>query len=122
MLILHVEDDVDIREIAKMALELTSGCEVVQCDSGEAALAIADEVRPDVLLLDVMMPGMTGPQTLAKLREFEHLANVPAIYMTARVQPGEVEDLKQAGAVGVIVKPFDPMTLAQQVTEILASS
>lgn len=120
MLILHVEDDMDIREIAKMAVELTGECSIVQSDCGEAALGIAEQTRPDVLLLDVMMPGMTGPQTLAKLREFEHLAEVPAIYMTARAQPSEVEALKETGAIGVIIKPFDPMTLAQQIRDFVA--
>lgn len=119
MIILHVEDDMDIREVSKMALEMVDDFEVLQQDCGEAALSVAADVRPDVLLLDVMMPGMTGPETLAKLREFEHLAKLPAIYMTARIQPSEIEELKQTGAVGVIVKPFDPMTLGQQITDLV---
>ena len=121
MLILHVEDDIDIREIAKMALEMMGDFEVVQCDCGEAALAVADEVKPDVILLDVMMPGMTGPETLAKLRGFPHLADIPALYMTARVQAGEIDGLKETGAKGVVVKPFDPLTLSEQIKELMVS-
>ncbi len=119
MIILHVEDDADIREIAAMALEMMGDFQVVQKASGEEALAVAATTHPDVLLLDVMMPGLTGPETLSKLRKFEHLANLPAIYMTARVQPSEVDALIQTGALGVIVKPFDPVTLAQQIKDLL---
>jgi len=122
VLILHVEDDGDIREIAKMALEIDDDVSVKQCDCGEAAIAVASDIRPDVLLLDVMMPGATGPETLMQLRRFEHLTKTPAIYMTARAQPSEVVDLKKTGALGVIIKPFDPMTLGQQIKDILASA
>ena len=121
MHILHVEDDTDIREIAKMSLEMMGDFTVVQFDCGEAALAGAADTTPDVILLDVMMPGMTGPQTLLELRKFPHLANVPAIYMNARVQPSEIDGLKEAGALGVIVKPFDPVSLAQQIKDLIAA-
>jgi len=120
MILMHVEDDMDIREIAKMALEMMGDFDVTQYDCGEAALVAAPDAKPDVLLLDVMMPGMTGPETLAKLRTFDHLANVPAIYMTARVQPKEIEEFKQTGALGVIEKPFDPVTLAQEIKDLIA--
>jgi CheY-like chemotaxis protein len=119
--IFHVEDDMDIREIAKMSLEMISGFNIVQHDCGESALAGAADFIPDVLLLDVMMPGMSGPETLAKLRELNHFASVPAIYMTARVQPNEIDELTQTGALGVIVKPFDPVTLGQEITDMVAA-
>ena len=119
MIILHIEDDMDIREIAKMALEMTGDFTVLQADCGEAGLVIAKDATPDILLLDVMMPRMTGPEALVKLREMDHLANVPAIYMTARAQAHEIESFKKTGAIGVIVKPFDPVTLGQQILEIL---
>jgi len=121
MIVMHVEDDADIREIAQMALEMMGDFTVVQFDCGEAALEGAGGTDPDVILLDVMMPGMTGPQTLAELRKLPHLKDVPAIYMTARVQPSEIDGLKNAGALGVIVKPFDPVSLAQQITDLVAS-
>lgn len=119
MNIFHVEDDMDIREIAKMSLEMLGDYTVEQYDCGEAALQAAADAKPDLILLDVMMPGMTGPQTLAELRTFEHLADVPAIYMTARVQPNEIEEFKQTGALGVIMKPFDPVTLGQEIQNLL---
>lgn len=119
MNIFHVEDDSDIREIAKMALEMVGAFHVSQYDCGEAALAAAPDATPDLFLLDVMMPGMTGPEALQKLREFDHLVNVPAIYMTARVQPDEIEAFKKTGALGVIEKPFDPVTLGQQITDMM---
>lgn len=119
MKLFHVEDDMDIREIAKMALEMTGQFEVFQFDCGEAALAGAKDLSPDILLLDVMMPGMSGPETLEKLRELDHFATVPAIYMTARVQPNEIEEFKKTGALGVIVKPFDPVSLGQEILDLI---
>lgn len=117
--ILHVEDDADIREIADLALALSGEFEVVQCESGQAALEIAGTIHPQVLLLDMMMPGMTGVQLLEHLRKIDHYRDIPAIFMTARVQPSEIEELRAAGAVAIIVKPFDPMTLSGQIKEIL---
>ncbi|WP_370401960.1 response regulator [Sulfitobacter sp. JB4-11] len=113
--LLHVEDDADIREIAKMALDLSGEFEVVQCESGEDALTTVPGYLPDVVLLDMMMPGMTGKQTLEKMREIPEMAHVPAIFMTARAQQAEMEELRSLGAAEVISKPFDPMSLADQV-------
>ncbi len=117
--ILHVEDDESIREIVDLALEMAGGFEVVQCDSGEAALARANDYIPDVLLLDMMMPGLTGRQTLELLRERPEFAEIPAIFMTARAQPNEMDELRQIGAVDVISKPFDPITLGDQIKAVL---
>jgi CheY-like chemotaxis protein len=119
--ILYVEDEQDIRTVAKMALELVGKFTVRDCGTGAEALAAFPDFRPDMLLLDVMMPGMDGPTTLQKLRELPGAANVPAIFMTAKVQPQEVESLKQAGALQVIAKPFDPMTLSDTIREIWRS-
>ena len=113
--LLHVEDDADIREIALMALELSGDFDVVQCETGEAALNQVQSYTPDVILLDMMMPGMTGRQTLEKMREMESLRDVPAIFMTARAQHNEIEELRDLGAADVISKPFDPIALADQV-------
>ena len=113
--LLHVEDDGDIREIAKMALEMSGEFEVVQCHSGENALTTVEHFTPDVVLLDMMMPGMTGRQTLEKLRQIRGLENTPAIFMTARAQHSEIEELLAIGAVDVISKPFDPMSLADSI-------
>ncbi|MCX7560206.1 response regulator [Sulfitobacter sp. F26204] len=113
--LLHVEDDADIREIAEMALGLSGEFEIVQCETGEAALSKIESYTPDVVLLDMMMPGMTGRQTLEKMRQRPELADIPAIFMTARAQHSEIEELLQIGAADVISKPFDPMALPDQI-------
>lgn len=118
--ILYVDDEDDIREIAQMSLELDPELEVRACGSGRDALMTAAEWRPDLILLDVMMPVMDGPETLARLRERPEGATVPVVFITARTQAADVERLKRLGAVGVIAKPFDPMTLAEQVRAWLA--
>lgn len=120
--ILHVEDDPDIREIAKLALADLGGFELLQCESGERALAEAEGFAPDVIVLDMMMPGMTGIETLAGLREIETLAETPAIFMTSKNVATEHQDVIQTEAVGAIQKPFDPVALPGQIREIVASS
>ena len=120
--ILYVEDDDDIRTIATMALELVGKFEVRACKSGEEALSALEDFAPDLILLDVMMPGMDGPTTLARLRRHARGAPVPAIFMTAKVQPNEVDGLKALGAIDVVTKPFDPMTLADTLRAIWKSS
>jgi CheY-like chemotaxis protein len=116
--ILYVEDDADIRTIAAMALEAVGGFSVVSCSSGMEALAAAPEARCDLILLDVMMPGMDGLATLDALRRLPGTAATPVIFMTAKVQASEVQTYMSIGATGVISKPFDPMTLSDQVREI----
>lgn len=113
--LLHVEDDADIREIASMALSLSDELDVMQCESGEAALAALEGFAPDILLLDMMMPGMTGRQTLERVRAIPAYRDIPAIFMTARAQHAEIEELLAIGAAEVISKPFDPMQLADQI-------
>ncbi|WP_427913060.1 response regulator [Ramlibacter sp. MMS24-I3-19] len=113
--VLYVEDDSDIRTIASMALEAMGGLTLQACASGAEALAVAEAFAPQLLLLDVMMPGMDGPTTLGRLRELAALRDVPVIFMTAKVQASEVEQYRELGALGVITKPFDPMALPGQV-------
>lgn len=116
--ILHVEDDADIREIAKIALEMIGGFEVNQFSSGHEAVACAESFAPDLLLLDVMMPIIGGEDTLRELRKIPSLDAVPAIFMTAKAHEREKQALLNAGAVAVIVKPFDPTTLAEDIRAI----
>lgn len=116
--ILHVEDDRSIQAVAKVALEAVGGFRVLSCSSGQEAL---DQVRgfaPDFILLDVMMPGMDGPQTLARLAALIDLQRIPVVFMTAKVQPAEIAEYRRLGARDVIIKPFDPMQLAAQVRQI----
>lgn len=116
--ILYVEDDTDIQEVAKMALETVGGFTVRICSSGGEALAEAPGFDPDFILLDVMMPGMDGPTTLGELRKLPGLEEKPVVFMTAKVMQSEIGRYKELGAVGVIPKPFDPMTLAERINEI----
>ncbi|MEQ8604786.1 MAG: response regulator [Marivibrio sp.] len=116
--ILYVEDEDDIREVAKLALEAVGGFVVKLCANGERALAEAEAFKPDLILLDVMMPGMDGPTTLQRLRASPGLETTPVIFMTAKVQPSEVAHFKSLGALDVIPKPFDPMRLADQIRAI----
>ena len=116
--ILYVEDEADIRSVAQLALETIGGYTVMACSSGEEALRNADSFKPDMILLDVMMPGMDGPSTLKALRQHAMLTEIPVAFMTAKVQPQEVQFFKSLGAYDVIAKPFDPMNLATQVSNI----
>ncbi|HEY9681089.1 MAG TPA: response regulator [Oculatellaceae cyanobacterium] len=117
--VLLVDDDQNIRFVAQMSLEGLTTWEITAAESGEDALKKVSDKIPDVILLDMMMPGMDGPTTFAKLRERAELANVPVIFMTAKVQTHEVESYLQLGAAGVITKPFDPMSLADEIRQIV---
>jgi two-component system, OmpR family, response regulator len=121
--ILYVDDDADIRTIVEMSLSLDPGIKLTVCGSGFEALALVDaELRPDVAVLDLMMPGMDGLELLDALRAREGLAHLPVIFITARGRQRDLDMLTERGALGIIVKPFDPMGLAQQVRSLLASS
>ncbi|MBL1179038.1 response regulator [Pantanalinema sp. GBBB05] len=109
--ILFVEDDPDIQSIARLSLVAVGKFTVEICGSGAAALEKAPQFIPDLILLDVMMPGMDGPGTLMALRQMPETANIPVIFMTAKVQTHEVAYYKELGALDVIAKPFEPMTL-----------
>lgn len=115
--ILYVEDEPDIQMIARVALENVGGFELLVCSSGAEAIEKASAFSPDLLLLDVMMPGMDGPSTLAELRKIPQLSKTPVMFMTAKVQPQEVEFLKSLNVADVIAKPFDPMGLANNIRE-----
>jgi|TARA_B110000902_G_scaffold232054_1_gene274751 two-component system OmpR family response regulator len=113
--ILHIEDDADIQVIAKLSLENIGGFNVHQCLSGEKALEDVTGFSPDLFLLDVIMPEMSGDVVYQKLKKLPGHQNTPAIFMTARAQSDEVAALKKLGAIEVIIKPFDPMTLPDQI-------
>lgn len=116
--ILYVEDEADIREVAEFALE-DEGFELLFCASGNEALDKAEAFAPHLILLDVMMPGLDGPSTLKGLRELPNLEATPVAFLTAKVQPGEVDEFLSLGAIDVIAKPFDPMTLPDQIRALL---
>ena len=116
--ILLVEDELDIQMVARLALKDIGGLEVEVCSSGSEALDEAREFRPELILLDVMMPAPDGPATLKALARQPETAAIPVVFVTAKVQSHEVEEYLELGAIDVIVKPFDPMTLSDRVQEI----
>jgi CheY-like chemotaxis protein len=116
--ILLVEDEADIRTVATLALQAVGGFTVVSVSSGHEALATAPTFAPDLILLDVMMPGLDGPATLHALRAQPQTAAIPVMFVTAKVQPQEVAELRALGALGVIAKPFSPMTLSQTINQL----
>lgn len=116
--VMYVDDEPDIRAVVEMSLEMVAGLRVGACASGQEALERVDGIAPQLILLDVMMPGLDGPGTLARLRERPELAHIPVVFLTAKVQPTEVARLRDLGAADVIAKPFDPMTLGDQVKAV----
>lgn len=120
--ILMVEDEPDIQAVARVALETVGGFTLEVCNSGEEALDRIPRSMPQLVLMDVMMPRMDGPTTLLALRRKPETAAIPVIFMTAKVQPSEIEQFKSIGGLGVIPKPFDPMMLAATVRGIWEKS
>ena len=120
--VLLVDDDQNIRTLAQMGLEGLTDWKVELAASGAEAISKATAVKPDLIILDVMMPGMDGPTTLAELRKLEELSTIPVIFMTAKAQTHEVELYQKMGARGIITKPFDPMTLPDDIQGILSKS
>ena len=119
MKVLIIDDDADIRQIAALSLSRLGGMEVIEASGGVEGLRKADEERPDVILLDMMMPTMDGSQTLAALRAQPTTALTPVIFLTAKAVHVEVERMRALGAAGVLIKPFDPRTLAGDVRALL---
>jgi CheY-like chemotaxis protein len=117
--ILYIDDEDDIREVAQMALEIDPAFEVRTCASGALGIEQAAAWQPDLILLDVMMPVMDGPAVFKRLQENPATAPIPVVFITARTQAQEVAALKQLGGRGVLAKPFDPMTLAEQARAFL---
>lgn len=121
--VLHVDDEPDIREVAALALEMDPELSVRSVASGQEALEVlGSDATIDVVLLDVMMPELDGPGTLERLRQLPGRADTPVIFMTARAQSHELDRFLSLGAIAVIIKPFDPMTLGQQLRDHLAGA
>lgn len=120
--VLHVDDEPDIQEVAAFALEMDPDVSVRSVASGREALDVLRSASVDVILLDVMMPELDGPGTLEQLRRLEGHADTPVIFMTARAQSHELDRFLNLGAIAVIIKPFDPMTLGQLIRGHLAGA
>jgi CheY-like chemotaxis protein len=119
--VLVVDDEPHLRRIGELCLRSVGGMTVRVAASGAEAVKLATAEQPDVILLDVMMPGMDGPTTLGQLRGQPATAAIPVIFLTAKVQSHEVERYLELGAAGVIGKPFDPMSLADEIRRICES-
>ena len=117
--ILIIDDEDDIREIAAMSLETAAGWEVMVANSGAQGLARAASYQPDAILLDVMMPGMDGPTTFRELRKNPITAKIPVMLLTAKVQGPDQRRFADLGVEAVLLKPFDPLTLASQMEKVL---
>ena len=117
--VLIVEDDPDIQKVIKMALRFQGITDVATVGSGEECLALVNDVKPDVILMDVMMPQMDGYETCRMLKAERATARIPVIFLSAKAQQYERQLGMQAGAAGYLIKPFDPMTLWDQVRGIL---
>lgn len=113
--ILYAEDEEDIREIAILSIEAIGGFEVATCHSGVDVIELALQFKPQLILLDVMMPVMDGPATLLALKQHPELKAIPVVFLTAKIMNDEVTHFTKLGAIGVIGKPFDPLTLAAQI-------
>ena len=120
--VLLVDDEPDIRDVVDVSLGLDPDFNIRACASGADALVTAAEWSPAIILLDVMMPLMDGPTTLANLRKNPRTAGIPVVFLTARTQADEIEQYISLGAQGVLSKPFDPMTLAASVRDYLPSA
>lgn len=117
--VLCIDDDVDILAIARVALEVLGGLTIATCSSGHEGVGRAEAWRPDLILLDVMMPQLDGPSTLGLLQKSLSAASrTPVVFMTARVERSEIDEYLNLGAVAVISKPFDPVTLASDLQTI----
>jgi CheY-like chemotaxis protein len=118
--LLLVDDDTNIRFVVQICFEGSPDWNLIEATNGQEALDIAEKELPDLILLDMMMPGMDGVTTLGHLRQNQITATIPVIFMTAKVQTHELESYKHLGVEGVITKPFDPMTLPDEIKEILS--
>jgi len=118
--VLMIDDEDDIREVGKLSLQLTEGWTVMTACGGAAGAALALTMGPDAILLDVMMPDMDGPTTLRALQEQDATRVIPVIFLTAKVQTADREKYMQLGVRGIISKPFDPLTLGQQIKDVLS--
>jgi CheY-like chemotaxis protein len=116
---LIIDDENDIRRIARLALTKVGKMEVIDASTGLEGIEKAILEKPDVILLDVMMPTMDGPTVLAALKENPITNKIPVIFLTAKAMPAELERLKALGAKGVLTKPFDPLILASQVKNLI---
>lgn len=120
--IIYIDDDIDLQYIVRLGLEIKGGFTVKNCDSGEQAAKEIKMFQPDLVLLDMVLPGMSGIQLLEKLRNFPEIPRVPVIFLTAKMNPNQLAEYRELGVIGVINKPLNPLNLVHQVREIWEGS
>jgi CheY-like chemotaxis protein len=120
--VLIIDDEDDIREVAQLSLESIAGWEILTASSGAEGIECAREEQPDAILMDVMMPAMDGPTTFKEMQKFPETASIPVVLLTAKVQGVDQRRFAGLGVAGVLFKPFDPLTLAEQMSEALGWS
>ncbi|MEO7086858.1 MAG: response regulator [Gemmatimonadaceae bacterium] len=120
--VLIVDDDEDVREIAQLSIELGAGWNVIAASSGLAGVSLAAAEQPDAILLDVMMPGLDGPATLDRLQSIAETRSIPVIFLTAKARASDQVRLAALGVAGVLPKPFDPVALPGQISDLLGWS
>ena len=116
--IMYVDDDPDLQDIVRVGLETRGGFTVTCCDSGNQALEEISNFKPDLVILDMVLPGMSGLQLLDRMRELRGVPWIPVIFLTSKIRPDQVEDYEKLGVIGVINKPLNPLELRHQVREI----
>ncbi len=117
--ILIIDDEDDIREVAALSLEATAGWHILTARSGAEGISMAAAHRLDAILMDVMMPGVDGPTTFRTMQGMPEIASIPVLFLTAKVQGVDQRRFAGLGVAAVLFKPFDPLTLAQQICEVL---
>lgn len=115
---MYVDDDPDLRNIVRVGLELGGGFTVKLCSTGQQALDEVREFKPDMILLDVVMPDMSGPKLLETFKKQPGISNIPVVFLTSKILPEQLALYEELGAVGVIRKPFNPMKLSEQVKQV----
>lgn len=116
--LMYIEDEPDIRLVAEIALTQVAGFNVKICKDGNEGIEAINDFKPQLVLLDVMMPGMDGPQILTKIKALDEFKHIPIVFITAKAQTEEITKLKKLGAESVITKPFNPMTLGDDIRTI----
>jgi CheY-like chemotaxis protein len=117
--ILIIDDEDDIREVAALSLEATAGWTILTASNGVEGMAVAATQQPDAILMDVMMPAVDGPTTFRSMQQNPQISNIPVVLLTAKVQGVDQRRFAGLGVAGILFKPFDPMTLAQQISDVL---
>jgi CheY-like chemotaxis protein len=120
--ILVVENELDIQKVIRMSLKSRGVPEVLVANDGEECLAMVRRVKPDLILLDISMPKLDGFETCRRLKSDPETSPIPVIFLTARTQRSDEETGMEAGASGFLTKPFDPMTLHEQILAILENN